>query len=31
MKITDKARVMLEEVLAERQAAGIRIFFAGYG
>jgi hypothetical protein len=31
MKITDKARDLLKEVLAERQAAGIRVFFSGYG
>ena len=31
MKITEKARQLLEEVLVERQAEGIRIYFAGYG
>jgi hypothetical protein len=31
MKISDKARDILKEILAERNAAGIRVYFAGFG
>ncbi len=31
MHITNEARDLLKQVLQERNSAGIRIFFAGYG
>jgi uncharacterized protein YneR len=31
MQISDKARDFLKEVLEERNAEGIRLYFAGYG
>ncbi|ESU31396.1 hypothetical protein G3A_17130 [Bacillus sp. 17376] len=31
MQISDKARDILKEILAERNAAGIRVYFGGFG
>ena len=31
MQIADKARDLLKEVLKERSASGIRVYFAGFG
>lgn len=31
MQISDKARDFLKEILEERNAAGIRLYHAGYG
>lgn len=31
MQITDQARDVLKEILAERNVAGIRVYFGGYG
>jgi hypothetical protein len=31
MQITDKARDILKEILAERNANGIRVYFGGFG
>lgn len=31
MKITDQARDQLKQVLEEKHAAGIRLYFGGYG
>jgi len=31
MQITDNAKEVLKEVLQEKDAVGIRVFFAGYG
>ncbi|CAM3785193.1 hypothetical protein MEZE111188_09135 [Mesobacillus zeae] len=31
MKITDEARDVLKDIFAERNAEGIRMYFAGFG
>ncbi|MDQ0412627.1 hypothetical protein J2S25_000807 [Mesobacillus stamsii] len=31
MQISDKARDILKEILAERKAEGIRVYFGGFG
>jgi hypothetical protein len=31
MQISDKARDILKEILAERNATGIRVYFGGFG
>ena len=31
MQISDKARDILKDILAERKANGIRVYFGGYG
>jgi hypothetical protein len=31
MQITDSARAMLQNVLQDKGANGIRVYFAGYG
>jgi hypothetical protein len=31
MQISDKARDILKDILAERKAEGIRVYFGGFG